>query len=293
MTNQTETKITKRQLRSSYITTTISIALVLFLIGIIGLLWLNTNRLAKTIKENMGFTVLIKSDAADAEVKQLEKQLAASQFVKSATFISKDEAARIMKEELGEDFVGFLGHNPLPASIEVKLVAEYATTERITQIEKDLLKHPEVKEVSYRRDMISTINKNIRRITLVIGIFCALLMFIAIALINNTIRISIYAKRFLIRTMQLVGATNGYIRRPFLLSSILYGFIGSFIAILLLSGLIYYSSRELKGFIGFEVYDIIGLLFFLVILTGILISMISTFFAVNKFLNIHTDKLYK
>jgi cell division transport system permease protein len=290
--NQTETKLAKRQLRSSYITTTISIALVLFLMGIIGLLWLNANRLSVYVKENMGFTVLIKDNAREAEVKSIEKRLASSPLVKSATYVSKDEAAKIMKKELGEDFVDFLGYNPLLASIDVKLYAEHATPANIAKFESDLSKMGEIKEIYYQKDLLAAIHSNLRKISMIIGGFSFLLLFIAIALINNTIRLAIYSKRFLIRTMQLVGATSGYIRKPFIMSSIFYGFIGSVVAIFLLSALIYFSSREFKGFIGFEVIDLIGILFLLVIALGILISIISTFFAVGKYLNVNTDKLY-
>lgn len=293
MTEQyTEAQMAKRQLRSSYITTTISIALLLFLMGIIGLILLNAQRLSNHVKENLGFTVLIRDNVRDAEVKKLEKQLAASNFVKSVAYISKEDAAEVMQKELGEDFVDFLGYNPLLASIDVKLYANYTTPEAITKIEKDLLRIPEVKDIHYQKDLLYVINKNVRRISLILGVFSALMLFIAMALINNTIRLSIHSKRFVIRTMQLVGATSGHIRKPFLLKSIFYGFIGSVIAIFLLSGLIYFSSKELSGFIGFEVIDLIGLLFLIVIAIGILISWVSTFFAVGKYLFIHTDKLY-
>lgn len=293
MTEQyTEAQMAKRQLRSSYITTTISIALLLFLMGIIGLILLNAQRLSNHVKENLGFTVLIRDNVRDAEVKKLEKQLAASNFVKSVAYISKEDAAEVMQKELGEDFVDFLGYNPLLASIDVKLYANYTTPEAITKIEKDLLRIPEVKDIHYQKDLLSVINKNVRRISLILGVFSALMLFIAMALINNTIRLSIHSKRFVIRTMQLVGATSGHIRKPFLMKSIFYGFIGSVIAIFLLSGLIYFSSKELSGFIGFEVIDLIGLLFLIVIAVGILISWVSTFFAVGKYLFIHTDKLY-
>jgi cell division transport system permease protein len=149
-----------------------------------------------------------------------------------------------------------------------------------------------VKELFYQKDLLSLINKNVRKISLVLSIFSLLLLLISVALINNTIRLSIYSKRFLIRTMQLVGATHSHIRKPFLLQSIFYGFIGAVIAIFLLSGLIYFSSREFSSFIGFQFYDLIGILFVLVICIGIIMSFISTFFAVNKYLHIKTDKLY-
>ena len=292
MTEQNETQIAKRQIRTSYITTTISIALVLFLMGIIGLILLNAQRLSKHVKENLGFTVLIHDNVRDADIKRLEKKLAASDFVKSATYITKDKAAEIMQKELGENFIDFLGYNPLLASIDVKLYAQYANPESFTKIEKDILKIPEVKEIHYQKDLLYVINKNVRKISLILAIFSGLMLFIAIALINNTIRISIYSKRFIIRTMQLVGATSGHIRKPFILKSIFYGFVGAVIANVLLSALIYLTSKELSGFIGFEVIDLIGLLFLIVILLGIFISWISTFFAINKYLFIKTDKLY-
>lgn len=292
MSKNAEIVLAKRQLRSSYITTTISIALVLFLLGIIGLLLLNANRLSTFVKENLGFTILIKDNAREAEVKKLEKYLAASDFVKHVDYISKDEAAKIMQKELGEDFVDFLGYNPLLTSLDVKLYAEYANPESIAKLEAEMLKIPEVKEVFYQKNLLSVIHQNIQRLTFVLGIFSLLLLLISMALINNTIRLSVYSKRFLIRTMQLVGATHGYIRKPFLLKSIFYGFIGSVIAILLLSILIYFTSKEFDGFIGFEVLDLIGILFALVIAMGIFISFVSTFFAVNKYLFIKTDNLY-
>ena len=292
MSNNNEIKHARRQLRSSYITTTISIALVLFLLGNIGLILLNANRLSTYVKENLGFTILIKDNVRDAEVKKLEKYLAATDYVKSVKYVSKDEAAKIMQEELGEDFVNFLGYNPLLASLEVKLYAQYANPEQISKIEREMLNIPEVKEIFYQKNVLSLVHQNIRKISLILGFFSLMMLLIAIALINNTIRLSVYSKRFLIRTMQLVGATHSYIRKPFLLNSIFYGFIGSVIAIFFLAGLIYYSSQELKGFIGFEVLDLIGILFGLVILTGMFISFLSTFFAVNKYLYIKTDKLY-
>ncbi|MBN2165251.1 MAG: cell division protein FtsX [Marinilabiliaceae bacterium] len=292
MSKRSETVHTKRQLRSSYVTTTISIALVLFLLGNIGLILLNANRLSTYVKENLGFTILIKDNVRDAEVKKLEKYLAASEYVKSVNFISKNAAADIMKKELGEDFVDFLGYNPLLASLEVKLFANYATPEYISKIEADMLNIPEVKEVYYQKNLLALIHQNIRKISIVLAFFSLMMLTIAIALINNTIRLSVYSKRFLIRTMQLVGATHGYIRKPFLLKSLFYGFVGSVVAIFMLSALIYFSSKELSSFIGFEFIDLIGLLFTIVILAGMTISFVSTFFAVNKYLFIKTNNLY-
>ena len=281
-----------RKLRSSYVTTTISIALVLFLLGIIGLLSLNAQKLSQYVKENIGFTVLIKDNAREAEVKRLEKLLTTSPFIKQTEYVDKDRAAAELTEELGEDFVDFLGYNPLLSSIEVKIFADYAHPDSIAIVEKVIMDFPQVKEVLYQKNLIHLVHQNVQRIAFVLGVFAIMLLLIAIALINNTIRLSVYSKRFLIRTMQLVGATKGFIRQPFLMTSVLHGLIGATLAIALLAGLIYYTSHELAGVIGFQNMDLILILFGIVIVSGVLITLVSTYIAVNKYLNLRTDDLY-
>jgi cell division transport system permease protein len=282
----------QRKLRSSYATTIISISLVLFLLGIIGFMFLNANRLSTYVKENLGFTILIKDNAREAEVMRLQKILSAAAYVRVAEYINKDQAADILKEELGEDFVDFLGYNPLLASIEVKLMAQWANPDSMARIESQVMSFPQVKEVYYQKNLLDAISENIRKITLVLALFSTLLLFIAIALINNTIRLAVYSRRFLIKTMQLVGATRGFIRKPFLLTSILHGLAGATVAILLLSGLIYVLNSEIEGIIGFSNLLLIAFLFLFVILLGIFITLISTFFAINKYLRLKTDQLY-
>ncbi|MBI9062376.1 MAG: cell division protein FtsX [Marinilabiliaceae bacterium] len=281
-----------KKLRSSYITTTISIALVLFLLGIIGLLSLNAQRLTTYVKENIGFTILIKDNAREAEVKRLEKLLSTSPFIKQTEYVDKDRAAEELKEELGEDFVDFLGYNPLLSSIDVKVFAEYANPDSIAKVEEVIMDFPQVKEVLYQKNLIHLVHQNVRRISLVLATFAIMLLLIAVALINNTIRLSVYSKRFLIRTMQLVGANKGFIRKPFLLNGIIHGFIGAVLAIVLLAVLIYFTSKELAGVIGFQNMEILLVLFALVIVCGMFITFLSTFFAVNKYLNLRTDDLY-
>lgn len=281
-----------RKLRSSYITTTISIALVLFLLGIIGLLMLNAQRLSSYVKENIGFTILIKDNAREAEVKRLEKLLSTSPFIKQTEYVDKDQAADDLKNELGEDFVEFLGYNPLLSSIDVKLFADYANPDSLVKVEEVILEFPQVKEVIYQKNIIHLVHQNVRRIALILSGFALMLLLIAVALINNTIRLSVYSKRFIIRTMQLVGATKSFIRRPILWGSVLHGFVGAVLAISLLAVLIYFSSHELAGVIGFNNMDLILILFGIVIALGISITLISTYFAVNKYLNLRTDDLY-
>lgn len=284
--------VAKRKLRSSYATTIISISLVLFVLGIIGFIYLNASRLSVYVKENLGFTVLIKDNAREAEVMRLQKILSASPYVRVAEYVNKDQAAELLKEELGEDFVDFLGYNPLLASIEVKLAAAWANPDSMARIEAQIMSFPQVKEVYYQKNLLDAIHENVRKITIVLGLFGVLLLLISVALINNTIRLSVYSRRFLIKTMQLVGATRGFIRKPFLVTSILHGLAGATVAILLLSGLIYMVSSEMEGVVGFANITLIAVLFILVIMLGIAITLVSTFFAVNKYLRLHTDELY-
>jgi cell division transport system permease protein len=287
-----ESKTTKRQLRSSYATSIISISLVLFLLGLVGLLILNTKRLSDYVKENIGFSVIIKDNVKEVDVIRLRKTLDATNYVKSTEYITKEKAARELQEELGEDFIDFLGYNPLLASIDVKLYADYANPDSIYVIETDLQKFPQVKEVFYQKSLVHLVNENVRRISLIILLFSGLLFLIAVALINNTIRLSVYSKRFIIRTMQLVGATRAFIRRPFLATGALHGLLGSFIAIGLLVGFLYLVQNEFSEILSFQDFQLLAILFVLVIILGVLINYISTYFAVNKYLNIKKDDLY-
>lgn len=287
-----EANITKRRLRSSYITSVISISLVLFLLGMLGLLVLNAKRLSDYVKENIGFSVILKENVKEVDVILLQKSLDASEFVKSTKYITKEAAAEDLQKDLGEDFVEFLGFNPLLASIEVKLYADYANPDSIKLIEQDFLKYEPIKEVFYQKSLVSLVNENIRKISLIILVFSGLLFLIAITLINSTIRLSVYSKRFIINTMQLVGATRGFIRRPFLYKSAGNGILSALIAIGLLVGVLYLAQQEFKEIISFKDIEIVGILFLGVLLIGIIINWISTFLAVSKYLKMKVDKLY-
>lgn len=285
-------KAAARKLRSSYFTTTISITLVLFLLGMIGLLMLNASKLSTYVKENLGLTVMLQDEARDAEVKKIEKSLQASPRVKSVTYLNKEQAAEKLMSELGEDFIGFLGYNPLLSSIDVKLHAQYATPEGMEEIEKMVKAFPEVKEVHYQKDMVYLIHENVKKISLVLLALSALMLLVAITLINNTVRLMVYSKRFIIRTMQLVGATNGFIRRPFIGSSIIQGIIGALIANALIAGVIYVSARELSGVVSFSNIYVVIFLFAMVFAVGIMLTLISTTVSVNRYLNVRTADLY-
>ncbi|HRW63490.1 MAG TPA: permease-like cell division protein FtsX [Bacteroidales bacterium] len=287
-----EATITKRRLRSSYITSIISISLVLFLLGLLGLLVLNAKRLSDYVKENIGFSVILKENVKEVDVILLQKSLDASEYVKSTKYITKEQAAEELKNDLGEDFIEFLGFNPLLASIEVHLYADYANTDSIKVIEQHLKQFEPIKEVFYQKSLVSLVNENIKKISLIILVFSGMLLLVAITLINSTIRLSVYSKRFIINTMQLVGATRGFIRRPFLYKSAGNGIIAAFIALGFLSGVLYLAQKEFRDIVSFQDVEIVGVLFLAILLFGIIISWISTFFAVSKFLRMNVDKLY-
>jgi cell division transport system permease protein len=253
---------------------------------------LTAQRISKYVMENVGFSVFLKDQVKEADIYRLQKTLDAAVYVRSTQYINKDDAAKDFTEEFGEDFVGFLGYNPLLASIDLKLDARYANNDSIQRIEQQLLQYPEVKEVSYQRTMIHALNDNMEEISLFVFAFSILLFVIAIALINNTIRLSVYSRRMLIRTMQLVGATNTFIRRPFLWRSVLHGVYSSFIATGILTFALYRAQGQLENIISVNDMQISGGLFLIVLFLGITLSWISTFFAVNKYLRIKTDRLY-
>lgn len=287
-----EGKVTRQRLRSSYLSSIISISLVLFMLGVIGILVFNAKKLSDYVKENIGFSIFLHEDVREVDANFLRKTLDASPFVKYTEYISKERAAKALKEELGEDFIDFLGYNPLSASIDVRMKAEYANQDSINKIENYLLKFKQVKEVHYQKSLVNLVNENVSKISFVIVVFSSLLLFISLVLINNTIRLSVYSRRFLINTMKLVGATWGFIRKPFLLKSVLHGLYAALIAIMMLSGIIYLVKKELGDLIDIVDIQFIVIIFGIVTVIGVLINLISTYFAVNKFLRQKAEDLY-
>ena len=282
----------KKRIFRSYLTSTISISMILFLIGMLGVVLLNAERLAKYVRENIGFTLVLKEDIQESEIADLLSSLKATDFVKSVEYIDKETAAERLKKDLGEDFTGFLGYNPLLSSVDVKLLADYATPEKLVVLEKKFMGYSQVKEVSYQRDMVSIINENVQKIGFILVFFSALLLFIFFALINNTIRISIYSQRFIINTMLLVGATNSFIRSPFVKRSIWYGIVGALAANALLFVLMLSYAQELTGIINMDDFKILGFVFGITLVLGVLISWSSTYMAVNKFIRLKFDELF-
>ena len=291
MKNQTK-KSAKGRLRNSYISSIISISLVLFTLGILGLHVISSQKLSNDMKENIGFTIYLNDSVSNADANYLKKLLDASTYVRSSQYYSKEDAASLMEKELGEDFISYLGYNPLSAFIDVRLKADYANNDSIPKIESWLKQFQQVKEVDYQKSLVNLVNENVSRLGLVVLAFGALMLFIALVLINNTIRLSVYSRRFLINTMKQVGATWGFIRKPFLLRSILHGLYASIIAIGLLSGLIYGIRNEVADILQIvEPYYIMGI-FAAVTLVGIAINLTATLLAVNKFLRLNADDLY-
>ncbi len=258
----------------------------------VGLLLINGRNIRKQVMESIGFNVILKENVKEADIYQLQKILDSREFILSTEYITKEEAALETEQMLGEDFIHFLGYNPLPPSIRVRLHQRWANPDSVMIIEQDLMKYDSIEEVYYKKSLLYTVNENIRQITLIILGFSILLTLISVTLINNTIRLSIYSKRFIINTMQLVGATRSFIRKPFLFTSAASGFTGSLVALAILFGLIYLLQEEFDGVISLKDYDMLSILALGVIFTGIVLNWVSTFFAVNKYLNIKTDKLY-
>jgi cell division transport system permease protein len=286
-------KVSKRKLQSSYLTTIVSISMVLFMLGLLGILVLNSKKLSDHVRENIGFSIIMNEGVKEARVMELKKNLDASDFVKYTEYITPEEAATELQEELGEDFIGFLGYNPLLPSIDLRLNADYANIDSLKVIEAQLLQNSDIKEVYYQESLVEMINDNVRRIGVFILFFSVLLMIVATALISNTIRLAVYSKRFMIRTMQLVGATKNFIRMPFILTGILHGLIAALIASVALVSILYFLMQEVPELVNLQDFNLFAILFAFVILAGVFITWLSNLSAVNKYLKAKPEDLYQ
>ena len=284
--------LARRTLRTSTVSTIIAISLVLFLIGCLATVLLHANKIKRYVQENVEVSITVDKKSKEKDIQSLIKTVKSKSLVRETKFISSEEAATELSEQMGEDFIDFLGYNPLSPTVLVKLNAEFAKEDSIEAFKNYIEQNGIVEEVYYNKSLVQDMNENLRILTLVILGFSALLSVIAIALINNTIRLSLYAKRLLIKSMQLVGATRGIIRKPFLYTSIVQGIYGSLIALALLAGLIYILKGEIPELIQIQDTKMWLTLVGSIILSGILISLISTYFAVNKYLRKRPDELY-
>jgi len=270
----------------------VSITLVLFLLGFFGFLVFSTKKLANHFKEQVTVTILIKDEAKSADIAQLQKTLSVASFVKSLRFISKDEAAETFSKDIGEDFVSFIGTNPLQNVIDLSLKADYAEPDRMAEIKRELEQNSFVSEVVYDQSLVALIHENVNRIGLITLVFSALFTFVSVLLINASIRLSIYSKRFIIKTMQLVGATRSFIRRPFIRTNVRLGILSAFLAILLFYGALLAIVKSYPEFSILLDNTILCIVFIGILAMGILISWLSTYFATQRFLNLNTNDLY-
>ena len=277
---------------NSRLTSIISISLVLFLIGLTTLILLLTSELSVYVRENLSMSIVLKDDAKLVDIQKLQKNIDASVYAKSTEYIDKERAAKELAEELGQDPTDFLGYNPLLGSIELKLNSDYANNDSIALIEAELHKYPLVKEVIYQKDLIEVINQNVNRISAFLMGLSILLIIVSYALISNTVRLTVYAKRFIIHTMKLVGATGSFIRRPFLVQGAITGLISSFIGMALLSGVLYFAQSELSDLFSMESIDALLISFVVMLIFGILITTISTFMSVGRYLRLQVDDMY-
>jgi cell division transport system permease protein len=282
----------KRRLMSSYFSVVISIALVLFLLGLLGMLVLNAKTISDNFKERVVMTIYLNDSAKKVEINQLEKSLALSSYIKSTKYVSKEDAADFMKGEYGEDFLDDVGYNPLQNSIDVNLKAEFVTAHNLDSISQITLNKKFVEDVRYDKDLVSIMNSNVKRISFWILIISAVFSLIAVLLINSSIRLAVYSKRFIIKTMQMVGATKQFIRRPFIWKSVRLGIIGSILALIGMTVVFYYINKTFPELELLNNPILISSLFVGVFALGIIITWISTFFATQRFLNLKTDQLY-
>jgi cell division transport system permease protein len=274
------------------ITSTLSVSLVLFILGIMAMLGILANNLSVYVRENIGFSIVLKETATESNVAQLQAVLANAEYVKAAQYISKEEALQEVILELGENPEEIIGVNPMQASIEVRLKADYAHPDSIVDINSSLSKYKYVEDIYFQKDLIKSVNDNMRTIGFILFALAMVLMIISYVLISNTIRLTAYSRRFIIYTMKLVGATPGFIRRPFILSNILCGVIAAVIAIILLTACMSYVVSEFDNFYALLSTRMMLIVYGIVLLLGILLTAISSFFAVNRYIGMKRDDLY-
>jgi cell division transport system permease protein len=282
----------KRRLQSSYFSVVISIALVLFMVGVLGLVLLKSTLVANRVKEKVAITLFLKDDVTTENRNDLKASLQKEEFTKKIIYTSKEKAAKIYSKEIGEDFLKFLGKNPLKNGIDIYLKADFVTPEKVQEIEERFLKNAFVANVSYDKTLINLLVKNIKRISFWLLVFSLFFGLVSMILINSSIRLSIYSKRFNIKTMQMVGATKGFIRKPFIWRGIKLGMIGATAALIGLAFVIYYIDKYAPSLELIEDYITLGYLVGGVLVSAFLITWISTFFATQRFLNLQTEELY-
>lgn len=287
-----EDKKSKISYFSANITPIISVSLVLLLLGVVGLLGLAANSLTGYVKENIGFDVVMKHNASDKEIGNLKRQLTRASYVSSVKYISKEDALQSWEQETGENLMEVIGVNPLNAEFEVRVKSQYASVDSLNKIEAYLMKNKAVENIQMHKDVVEQINRNVQNVMMVLLVVLVMLVVISFVLINNTVRLAVYSRRFLIHTMKLVGATSGFIRRPFVMTNVLNGVIASLIAIVVLSGLIYYVVEVDRDYASLVHIEQIGVVFGGLMCVGVLMCAIAAVLATNRFISLNYDELF-
>lgn len=287
-----ESKIMRRRLRNAYLSSIISISLVLLLVGIASLLLVNARAISDYFKENMQVSVMMKQSVTESDALRYKDELDKADFIRSSVFVSREQGRREMEEMLGEDFLSVFETAPIPVSIDITLNAEYVSADSIEVVKTHIMKSPKVEEVVYQRSLIDTLNANLSKISMVLSVFIALLLFISFVLINNTVRLNVFARRFTIHTMKLVGATKSFIRAPFMVQSLFQGVFAAFVAIMAIVVMLYFIRSEFQQL--FEVFrlELLLVVMGIVVGSGIIICTLSTWLVVNKLVSLKKDELY-
>ena len=287
-----ESKIMRRRLRNAYLSSIISISLVLLLVGIASLLLVNARAVSDYFKENMQVSVMMKQSVSESEALKYKDELDQMNFIRSSVFVSREQGRREMEDMLGQDFLSVFETAPIPVSIDITLNAEYVSADSIEVVKTRIMESPKVEEVVYQRSLIDTLNANLSKISVVLSIFIALLLFISFVLINNTVRLNVFARRFTIHTMKLVGATRSFIRAPFMVQSLFQGVFAAFVAIMAIVVMLYFIRSEFQQL--FEVFrlELLLVVMGIVVGSGIIICSLSTWLVVNKLVSLKKDELY-
>ena len=287
-----ENKIMKRRLANAYLSSVISISLVLLLVGVASMLLVNAKSVSDYFKENMQVSVLLKDSVSEEKARSFAEQLQQKAYIKTTTYISKEQGQMELAQMLGEDFLDIFETSPVPASVEITLDADYVSSDSLQVVKDDISKSSLVAEVNYQGSLVDALNANLSRISLVLAFFIILMLFISFVLINNTVRLNVFNRRFTIHTMQLVGATRQFIRAPFMVQAAFQGIFSAFIAIIALIIMLFFLRNGFEQM--FEIFrlELLLLVMGIVLVSGLAICMISTYFVVNKLVSLKKDELY-
>jgi cell division transport system permease protein len=285
-------KMMRRRLANAYLSSIISISLVLLLVGLASMLLVNAKTISDYFKENMQVSVMMKQSVSDDAALAYKTRLDKERFIRSSVFVSKEQGMREMADMLGDDFLDVFETSPIPVSIDITLTADYVSADSLEVVRAEIGKSPLVDEVVYQRSLVDALNANLSRISLVLAVFIALLLFISFVLINNTVRLNVFARRFTIHTMKLVGATKSFIRAPFLVQSAFQGVFAAIVSIIALVAMLFFVKSEFEQL--FEVFrlELLLLVAGIVLLSGLIICVVSTYFVVGKLVSLKKDELY-